>query len=298
MSGAQLVWIYPSQNTSFLTPMWSVRSAVWGESSSDQIQQTLDSDAVNLALAEVLHVYKLLMHVHPTPEWGDKWTRTRLLGRPTCWSCSLCWPAMGLWSRISMAPKRTIQTTESNSFLPRNLDFSCCCDKSLQLMDRLRWRLAWLPEEGQPLQQVFNGFSSMGIFVCVREERKKFFRFGEKSTQRPGCSKIPDDASPGEALRWENCRKPLVQSVCGSLIKLTFLPSYPGLQLPCVWAMAAYPNQQLNPPFVCVADDKCMEDILCCLGKQGTYFDWCSVVEKNELGWNYNGGPADWKGIY
>lgn len=49
----------------------------------------------------------------------------------------------------------------------------------------------------------------MEIVIQVREKRKKFFCFGKKSRERPGCSKIPEDASqpkqqkaPGAVCIW------------------------------------------------------------------------------------------------
>lgn len=160
-------------------------------------------------------------------------------------------------------------------------------------MDR---HTAWvgLASEQSQTWWLVHAFPLMRIFIFIWKKRKNPFALGKSPASDWGAAKSPK-TQPWEKLRWENRKSP-VQPAFGPLIKLYnfFLPS----QLPLLREMTAAPNQQLNSPFVCVADDKCMEDILCCRGRQGTYFDWCSVVEKNERGRNYNGGPGDWKGIY
>lgn len=156
-------------------------------------------------------------------------------------------------------------------------------------------RLTWL------LKTVWHGscdvyLLSVAFSHSYRRRRETHLLWGKCPANDRVAAKSP------KARPQESPSKILERSTLGSLLLAhppNFVPSsLPPPQLPFPCAVAASPDQQLNSPFVCVADDKCTEDILCFRGRQGTYFDWCAVVEKNELGRNYNGGPADGKGIY
>lgn len=128
----------------------------------------------------------------------------------------------------------------------------------------------------------FHGHFHMHMEELVQNS----FALGKQSLACLGCSYIFEYPALKKAkirgVPEGSCLRPL------PLHLQAFLSSFT-CSLLFLCSEAANPNQQLNPPFVCVADDKCMEDILCCLGRQGTYFDWCSVVEKKwarkELQW-------------
>lgn len=211
--------------------------------------QTPDSDSVNFVLAAwslaSLHTPCTCPHcswtgwqVGQAPGWG-----AGLLAGPVLCVC-LPWT----WkAKSAPAPKRKIQTTNPNSLLPRTLVFSCCPWQVSTAMDRQRCRLTWLQEEGQ-LWQLFNVFSSMGMFTFSREERKEFFCYGEKSRQRPGCSKIPEDASPESAEMRKQQKAPGAVWVWPTheTWVLSFLLRL--LQLPFVWAQGCTSKSTIKSP--------------------------------------------------
>lgn len=182
-----------------------------------------------------------------------------------------------------------------NSFLHKNLTLFCL-HVAVFLVNGQAHDVGWLGfwNKSDVIIIICNSFH--GNFIFIWKKRKNSFAL-EKSLANcwSGCSYISEDPALKKALWSEKnplCYLHLVQPSHFIPSCLAFLAASFSVCSGCI------PKSTIKSPFVCVADDKCTEGILCFLGRQGTYFDWCSVVEKNELGRNYNGGPADWKGIY